>query len=243
MSEENRTVAGRYQLTARIGGGAMGVVWRGRDDYLDRVVAIKELLLQEGLDEDRAEDARTRAIREGRIAARLHHPHAITVFDVVEEAGRPWLIMEYLPSKSLAAVLTERGRLPVDEVVRIGRQLASALAAAHDAGIVHRDVKPGNVLLGSDGTVKVTDFGIARAAGDSPPPAISPVLRPSSRRRSPGVRAPACPPTSSRSAPRSTPPSRAHRRSVSGTTPSPCYTAWQRVRSHRPGTLVRSRPC
>ncbi|MGH3625449.1 MAG: serine/threonine-protein kinase, partial [Sciscionella sp.] len=130
-------------------------------------VAIKELLLQEGLDEDRAAEARARAIREGRIAARLQHPHAIAVFDVVEDSGRPWLIMEYLPSESLAAVLTERGRLPVDEVVRIGYQLASALAAAHDAGIVHRDVTPGNVLIGSDGTVKLTDFGISRAAGDA----------------------------------------------------------------------------
>lgn len=167
MSEEDRRLANRYQLTRRIGGGAMGVVWQGQDDHLGRMVAVKELLLQEALDEDRAEEARTRAIREGRNAARLHHPHAITVFDVVEEQGRPWLVMEYLPSQSLAVVLAERGRLPVDEVIRIGGQLASALAAAHRADIVHRDVKPGNVLIGADGTVKISDFGISRAAGDA----------------------------------------------------------------------------
>jgi serine/threonine protein kinase len=129
-------------------------------------VAIKEVLLQDGLDETKAEEARNRAMREGRIAARLQHPNAITVFAVEEDGGRPWLVMEYLPSKSLATVLGESGRLPVDEVVKIGTQLGSALAAAHKAGIVHRDIKPGNVLIGDDGTVKISDFGVSRAVGD-----------------------------------------------------------------------------
>ncbi len=159
-------VAGRYRLVEKVGGGAMGVVWRGRDESLDRVIAVKELLLHNGFDEVKTGEAKQRAMREARIAARLQHPHAITVFDVVEESDRPWLIMEYLPSKSLAEVLYESGPLPVADVVKIGRQLASALLAAHQAGIVHRDVKPGNVLLGEDGTVKITDFGISRAAGD-----------------------------------------------------------------------------
>jgi serine/threonine protein kinase len=144
----------------------MGVVWRGVDQRLHRVVAVKELLLPDNLNSVQAEKARERAMREARIAARLQHPHAISVYDVVEHDGQPWLIMEYLPSRSMSAVLAEVGALPPHEVARIGGQLASALAAAHKAGIVHRDVKPGNVLLGDHGEVKITDFGISRAAGD-----------------------------------------------------------------------------
>src|SRR3981081_386770 len=144
----------------------MGVVWQAEDRYLDRVVAVKELLLPVGQGEDKTTEAKNRAMREARIAARLQHPHAVSVFNVVEDGDRPWLIMEYLPSKSLAAVVTEDGPRPVDEVIGTACQLGSALAAAHEAGIVHRDVKPGNVLLGEDGTVKVTDFGISRAIGD-----------------------------------------------------------------------------
>ncbi len=105
-------------------------------------------------------------MREARNAARLHHPGAISVFDVVVEDDRPWLVMEHLPSRSLSALLAERGRVEPDEAARIGGQVAAALAAAHAAGIVHRDVKPSNVLIGHDGTVKLTDFGISRAAGD-----------------------------------------------------------------------------
>jgi serine/threonine protein kinase len=105
-------------------------------------------------------------MREGRITARLHHPHAIAVFDVVEYEGQPFLIMEYLPSRSLATVLSIQGVLPPDTVARIGSQIASALAAAHVAGIIHRDIKPGNVLLADDGTAKITDFGISHAVGD-----------------------------------------------------------------------------
>ena len=166
MSEEIREIAGRYRLIARIGGGAMGVVWQAEDKYLDRVVAVKELLMPFGQGEEKAAEAKNRAMREARIAARLQHPHAISVFNVVEDGDRPWLIMEYLPSMSLSAAIKENGARPVDEVIGIAIQLASALAAAHEAGIVHRDVKPGNVLLGEDGTVKVTDFGISRAIGD-----------------------------------------------------------------------------
>ncbi|MCU1687709.1 MAG: serine/threonine protein kinase [Amycolatopsis sp.] len=166
MTEEIRQIAGRYRLIEQIGGGAMGVVWRAEDRYLDRVVAIKELLLTDGQGEDKTAEAKNRAMREARIAARLQHPNAISVFSVVEDGDRPWLIMEYLPSKSLATALKERGTLPVDEVIGIACQLASALAAAHLAGVIHRDIKPGNVLLGEDGTVKVTDFGISRAIGD-----------------------------------------------------------------------------
>jgi hypothetical protein len=167
VSDEGRLVAGRYRVIRRIGTGAMGAVWQAQDEILHRTVAIKQLLLQPGLDENEAEDARQRTMREGRIAARLHHPNAITVFDVVtDDNGQPCLIMEYLESTSLAAVLQERRTLPPLEVARIGAQIAAALKEAHAVGIVHRDIKPGNILLANNGQVKITDFGISRATDD-----------------------------------------------------------------------------
>ncbi|HYS36693.1 MAG TPA: serine/threonine-protein kinase [Pseudonocardiaceae bacterium] len=167
MTDVGEQIGDRYRLVARIGSGAMGVVWHAHDILLNRAVAVKELLIHGGMTDTQQHEANQRALREGRIAARLHHPHAISVYDVVEHAGRPCLIMEYLPSRSLSDLLAEQRVLPVHQVGRIGAQIASALAAAHAAGIVHRDVKPGNVLLAEDGTAKLTDFGISRAAGDS----------------------------------------------------------------------------
>ena len=166
MSDEGELIAGRYRLASRLGSGAMGVVWQAHDERLRRTVAIKQLLLPPRLNESEADEANRRAMREGRITARLHHPHAIAVYDVVEHQGQPCLIMEYLASRSLATVLSTQGVLPPEEVASIGSQIASALAAAHKAGIVHRDIKPGNVLLADDGTVKITDFGISHAVGD-----------------------------------------------------------------------------
>ncbi|MEV6911574.1 protein kinase [Amycolatopsis sp. NPDC051071] len=167
MSDEGRLVAGRYRIAGRIGTGAMGAVWQAHDEVLGRTVAIKQLLLQPGLEAHDAEDARQRTMREGRIAARLHHPNAISVFDVVtDDNGQPCLIMEYLNSTSLAQVLQEEGTLPPTEVARIGAQVAAALSEAHAVGIVHRDIKPGNILLAPNGTVKITDFGISRAKDD-----------------------------------------------------------------------------
>lgn len=163
--EETRRLADRFDLIEPVGGGSMGTVWRARDQNLERTVAVKELLLPHGQGEEKATEAKNRALREARIAARLVHPHAITVFGVIDEQDRPWIIMEYLPSTSLADKLRE-GPMEVDEVIRLAIQLCSALAAAHRAGIVHRDIKPGNVLLGEDDTVKITDFGISRAIGD-----------------------------------------------------------------------------
>ena len=166
MSDRGALVAARYRLLERVATGGMGVVWRGWDERLHRVVAVKELLVHPGLGEVAAGQAAQRAMREARITARLHHPHAIGVYDAVEQDGRPYLIMEYLPSYSLQHLLTERTTLGVEEVAAIGSQIAAALGAAHRAGIVHRDVKPGNVLLTEDGTAKLTDFGISRAVGD-----------------------------------------------------------------------------
>ena len=166
MTDDGRLVAGRYQLGHRIGSGAMGIVWQAHDARLHRTVAVKQLLLQPGLAEADTDEAKRRAMREGRIAARLQHPHAIAVYDVAEDDGQPWLVLEYLPSKSLSTVLSERGTLSPRDVASIGQQVASALAAAHNAGIVHRDIKPGNILLGDEGVVKITDFGISRATGD-----------------------------------------------------------------------------
>ncbi|WP_410564472.1 serine/threonine-protein kinase [Amycolatopsis sp. cmx-4-61] len=165
MLVESRRIRDRYRLLEPIGGGAMGTVWRAQDEKLDRTVAIKELLLPHDHDEQRTEEAKNRAMREARIAARLQHSHAITVFAVLEEEDRPWLVMEYLPSKSLALVLGEEPAT-VDDAIRIGAQISSALAGAHRAGVVHRDVKPANILVSEDGTAKITDFGISRAIGD-----------------------------------------------------------------------------
>ena len=165
MDEPARVLVGRYELLGELGRGAMGVVWRARDPVLGREVAVKQLLLPAGLAEAAAEQATARAMREARTAARLHHPNAISVFDVVTEDGQPWLVMEYLPSRSLAEVLAD-GSLAPAEAARVGARVAAALAAAHELGIVHRDVKPANILLGDGGTVKITDFGIARAGDD-----------------------------------------------------------------------------
>ncbi len=164
--EGGELVAERYRVLTRVGQGAMGVVWRAEDERLRREVALKQVWLPAGADDTARDQAHRRVFREARMIARLHHPQAITVFDVVEHEGRPWLVMEYLPSRSLSEVLVADGPLEPDRAARVGRQVAEALAAAHDAGIVHRDVKPGNVLLADDGRAKVTDFGIARAVDD-----------------------------------------------------------------------------
>ncbi|MBA0125220.1 serine/threonine protein kinase [Haloechinothrix sp. YIM 98757] len=166
MSDSGDLLAGRYRLRQRVGSGAMGVVWEATDERLQRQVAVKQLLQQAALDPERADEARERVMREGRVAARLHHPNAIGVFDVVLDDGMPVLVMEYLRSRSLADILAEQHHLDPATVARIGGQVASALAAAHAAGIVHRDIKPANVLIAEDGTAKITDFGISHATGD-----------------------------------------------------------------------------
>ena len=167
MSETDAVLVGRYRLLQQIGAGGMGVVWRAYDERLGRDVAVKRLHTRRRPGPGRRpRSGRTGRCVRPRITARLHHPHAVPVFDVVEHDGRPCLVMQYFPSRSLAELLAEHGRMPVPEVARIGAEVASALAAAHRAGIVHRDVKPANVLIAPDGTARITDFGIAHALGD-----------------------------------------------------------------------------
>ncbi|MGI8816940.1 MAG: serine/threonine-protein kinase, partial [Pseudonocardia sp.] len=170
-SAEAILLDGRYRLEERVGAGSMGAVWRATDERLNRVVAVKQLLVQPGapgFDVRGPEygDARQRILREGRLAARLQHPNTIGVYDVVLHDDVPWLVMEYLESRTLGALLAGEGPLEPRRAADIGSQAADGLAAAHAAGIVHRDIKPGNVLIGADGTVKITDFGVSRAADD-----------------------------------------------------------------------------
>jgi len=174
-----RVVAGRYLLQQPIGRGAMGTVWRAQDSLLARDVAVKEVRLRGPVtgapgapdggpvtEETRVLYERT--LREARTAARLNHPAVITVFDVIEEAdGSPWIVMELIQGRSLEQVVAEDGPLPPHQAADLGAHLLGALSSAHDAGILHRDVKPSNVLLGTGGRAVLTDFGIATLEGDT----------------------------------------------------------------------------
>ena len=163
MAAEGDLIAGRYRLDSHAGRGAMGTVWKAHDVRLNRTVAVKQLLLPAFLREDEADQANQRARREARIAALLVHPHAVAVYDVAEHRGNTCLIMEYFPARNLSEVLSTQGTLAPSAVAKIGTQIAAALSAAHKQGVVHRDVKPSNILVADDGTVKITDFGVARS--------------------------------------------------------------------------------
>ncbi|MEU9120310.1 serine/threonine-protein kinase [Streptomyces sp. NPDC048506] len=169
--DEGRLVAGRYRLVERIGQGGMGTVWRARDEVLGRQVAVKRLHVSPQLEPDELATRHERTTREAQAAARINHPNVVGVHDVVDDAGMPCIVMEYVPSTTLGDAIKEAARADSSvtprEAARIGRGMIAALRAAHTAGVLHRDVKPGNVLLGEDGRVVLTDFGIAVASGTS----------------------------------------------------------------------------
>ncbi|MCW2635858.1 MAG: serine/threonine protein kinase [Blastococcus sp.] len=164
---DGRLVGGRYALTDVLGRGGMGTVWLATDQVLERQVALKEITFSIDLSDEDRKVLRERTMREARAAARLVHPCVTTVYDVVEDGGKPWLVMERVSARSLQEILEEQGPLPPAAVARIGLDVLAALEAAHEAGIVHRDVKPANVLVDRDGGARLTDFGIATATGDS----------------------------------------------------------------------------
>lgn len=154
-----QTIADRYRVERSIGRGGMGTVWLARDERLGRSVAVKQIGTLPG---ETAPDL-ARAMREARSSAVLNHPHVVSVYDVMEEGDHIWLVMEFVASRTLWQIITEEGPLSPEAAAGIGAQVADGLAAAHAVGIVHRDVKPGNILVTQDQTAKISDFGIARA--------------------------------------------------------------------------------
>ena len=166
MAVRRMLVAGRYRLHEPVGTGGMGRVWMARDEMLDRDVAVKEFVPPVWMTDDEKDRLRDRTLREARSAARLNHPHVVRIYDVVHAEGLPWIVMEYVPSRSLHQVIAEDGPLTPEATARIGLNVLSALTAAHRAGVLHRDVKPHNVLIGHDGRVVLTDFGLATFVDD-----------------------------------------------------------------------------
>ncbi|WP_261801945.1 serine/threonine-protein kinase, partial [Streptomyces sp. ISID311] len=166
VSGEGRLIGGRYRLEVRLGRGGMGTVWRAHDELLGRRVAVKELHVGAGPDAPEARVQRGRAMREARTVARIKHPNVIVVHDVVEQDGRPWIVMELVEGPSLADRLQSGGPVAPREAARIGIALLGALRAAHTRGVLHRDLKPANVLMEpGTGRVVLTDFGVAQVSG------------------------------------------------------------------------------
>ncbi|MFL6101869.1 MAG: serine/threonine-protein kinase [Actinomycetes bacterium] len=166
MPAADRLVADRYVLNAPLGRGGMGVVWRAQDQVLGRQAAVKEVVFPPTMAEEERRSAQARVMREARAAARLNHPGAVTLYDVVQDQGGTFIVMELVAAPTLADLVQAQGPLTPEQVAELGSQLAGVLEAAHAAGIVHRDVKPGNVMVAADGRVKLADFGVASLQGD-----------------------------------------------------------------------------
>ncbi|MFC4955986.1 protein kinase [Streptomyces mauvecolor] len=163
---EGRLLAGRYRLGGVLGRGGMGTVWRAVDETLGRTVAVKELRFPSSIDEDEKRRLITRTLREAKAIARIRNTAAVTVYDVVDEDDRPWIVMELVEGKSLAEAVREDGTLTPRRAAEVGLAILDVLRSAHREGILHRDVKPSNVLIAEDGRVVLTDFGIAQVEGD-----------------------------------------------------------------------------
>ncbi|NUO45598.1 MAG: serine/threonine protein kinase, partial [Streptomyces sp.] len=166
QDKSERLLAGRYRLGAVLGRGGMGTVWRAEDETLGRIVAVKELRFPSNIDEEEKRRLITRTLREAKAIARIRNNSAVTVFDVVDEDDRPWIVMELVEGKSLAEVIREDGLLEPKRAAEVGLAVLDVLRSAHRQGILHRDVKPSNVLISEDGRVVLTDFGIAQVEGD-----------------------------------------------------------------------------
>ncbi|MBV7697122.1 serine/threonine-protein kinase [Streptomyces sp. TRM70350] len=166
QDKSERLLAGRYRLGDVLGRGGMGTVWRAEDETLGRTVAVKELRFPANIDEDEKRRLITRTLREAKAIARIRNTSAVTVFDVVDEDDRPWIVMELVEGKSLAEVIREDGVLQPRRAAEVGLAVLDVLRSAHREGILHRDVKPSNVLIAEDGRVVLTDFGIAQVEGD-----------------------------------------------------------------------------
>jgi hypothetical protein len=164
---EQMLVAGRYRLGPLLGQGGMGRVWAAYDEVLERDVAVKEVLLPPAVPQSEREALVARTLREAQAAARVRHPRVVTVYDVVEDDDRPWIVLQLLAPRTLADVLAEEGPLAPARAARIGLQVLDGLTAVHSAGVLHRDVKPGNVLFGPDGDAVLADFGIASLEDDA----------------------------------------------------------------------------
>jgi tRNA A-37 threonylcarbamoyl transferase component Bud32 len=166
QDNSERLLAGRYRLGDVLGRGGMGTVWRAVDETLGRTVAVKELRFPSNIDEDEKRRLITRTLREAKAIARIRNTSAVTVYDVVDEDDRPWIVMELVEGKSLAEVIREDGLLEPRRAAEVGLAILDVLRSAHREGILHRDVKPSNVLIADDGRVVLTDFGIAQVEGD-----------------------------------------------------------------------------
>ncbi|MFH9265655.1 serine/threonine-protein kinase [Streptomyces sp. NPDC017546] len=164
--KNGRLLAGRYRLGEVLGRGGMGTVWRAEDEILGRTVAVKELRFPSAIDEDEKRRLITRTLREAKAIARIRNNSAVTVYDVVDEDDRPWIVMELIEGKSLAEAIREDGTLTPKRAAEVGLAILDVLRSAHREGILHRDVKPSNVLIAEDGRVVLTDFGIAQVEGD-----------------------------------------------------------------------------